>query len=99
MKRASQRDFDRPHSCPICATELRANARYPRYICPDCASKAADADGRRLLFYNEDFSGGLKASYADNDEPYERHECFIEGVKCWADEARFGGIVIQTVEE
>jgi len=58
-----------------------------------------DAEGKQLAFYNEDMWGGFKASYADGDEPYTSHECFINGVKCWADEARFGGIVIQTVEE
>ena len=81
--------------CPICSTEVPDNPRYPRYVCDRCAAKAASADGRPLEFFNEGMSGGFVARYADTHEPYPGHECFIDGVKCWADEARFGGIVIQ----
>ncbi|MGD8759525.1 MAG: hypothetical protein PVJ07_04685 [Anaerolineales bacterium] len=38
------------------------------------------------------------ARYADTGEAYASHDCFIDGVACYADEARFGGIVIQAVE-
>lgn len=40
-------------------------------------------------------SGGFEAIVADTKEEYPSHICYIEGVECWADEARFGGIVIQ----
>lgn len=40
-------------------------------------------------------SGGFIAGYADNGEEHGQHICYIDGIKCWADEARFGGIVIQ----
>ncbi len=84
--------------CPICSKTVRPNARYPRYVCADCTAKATSADGRPLGFSNVDFSGGFAAHYADTAEEYPSHECFIEGAKCHADEARFGGIVIQIVE-
>ena len=42
-------------------------------------------------------SGGYAAEYADTGDPYESHECFVDGIECYADEARFGGIVIETV--
>jgi hypothetical protein len=44
--------------------------------------------------------GGYVAYYWDsnNAEEYNSHECYIDGIKCWADEARFGGIVIEVVE-
>jgi hypothetical protein len=83
--------------CPICSAEVRPNPRYPRYVCQDCASKAMSADGRPLEFGNLDFSGGFAANYADNGAKYPTHECFIGTIKCCADEARFGGIVIQAV--
>ena len=40
-------------------------------------------------------SGGFRATVADTEADYPSHICYIEGKKCWADEARFGGIVIQ----
>jgi hypothetical protein len=60
---------------------------------------AASADGRPLQFFNADASGGFVAHYAGSGEEYTGHECFISGVKCHADEARFGGIVIEVIEK
>lgn len=89
---------ERKHQrCPICATSVEPNSRYPCYVCQKCAAKATSADGRLLSFHNEGFSGGYVAHYADTGGDYPSHECFIEGVKCHADEARFGGIVIEAV--
>ena len=33
-----------------------------------------------------------------NDTIGEDHECYINNIKCYADEARFGGIVVQLSE-
>ena len=81
--------------CPICNTELKPEARYPSYICQECSSRATDEKGRKLKFNNIDLSGGFTAVYEDSGEPYNSHVCYIDGVKCRADEARFGGIVIE----
>ena len=81
--------------CPICAKPVQSDARYPRCVCDECARKAVSPDGRPLSFSNEGLSGGFVAKYADTGEDYLSHDCFIDGVKCRADEARFGGIVIQ----
>lgn len=86
------------YRCPICGVELRAHLRYPRYVCRDCADKACSADGRPLAFFNASLGGGFLAQYADTGEKYPSHECYINGVKCWADEAYFGGIVIEVSE-
>ncbi len=83
--------------CPICSKPVEPSLRYPRYVCRECASKASSQDGRALKFHNESFSGGFVAKYADTGEQYLSHDCYINGVKCYADEARFGGIVIQVV--
>jgi len=40
-------------------------------------------------------SGGYGAKYADSGEEYLSQDCYIEGRPCCADEARFGGIVVQ----
>ena len=85
------------HSCPICNTSLESQSRYPRYVCHACASRVRSADdGRQLAFANEGIDGGYVATYADNGEPYDSHDCWIDGVACRADEARFGGMVIET---
>ena len=83
------------HACPICATSLEPQSRYPHYVCQACASRARSADGRPLTFENEGFSGGYVASYTDTGDSYDSHDCWIDGVACHADEARFGGIVIE----
>jgi len=86
------------HTCPICgATGLTPVERYPRYVCPACAARASSADGRRLCFGNLGFGGGFVATYADTGERYaDGGDCRIDGIPCFAAEARFGGIVIQT---
>lgn len=83
--------------CPICASAVEPNPRYPRYLCGECASQATSSDGRPLSFYNTSLSGGYRAEYADTREPYDSHACWVRGVPCRADEARFGGIVIEPV--
>src|SRR5260370_25825051 len=85
-----------PQRCPICSTEVESHPRYPRYVCRDCARRVRSADGRPLEFFNRDLSGGFAARYADTGAPYRSHECLIDGVECYADEARLCGIVIQT---
>ena len=42
-------------------------------------------------------SGGFEGIVTETKEKYESQICYIGGVKCWADEARFGGIVIETM--
>jgi len=40
-------------------------------------------------------TGGFIAEYEDTGESYPSHECYVDGIPCYADEGRFGGIVIQ----
>ena len=83
--------------CPICDAEVEVVLRYPNYVCRKCAGKASSADGRRLIFCNENLSGGFIAFYADTNESYDSHVCFIEDIRCRVDEAHFGGIVIEKI--
>jgi hypothetical protein len=85
------------HPCPICSTSVPHQARYPDAVCPDCFNKACDSQGRKLKFSNLSLSGGFETVFADTDIPHPSHVCFIDGVVCWADEARFGGIVVQPI--
>jgi hypothetical protein len=83
--------------CPICNVPVKPSIRYPRYLCNACAVKAKSKDGRPLKFFNESMSGGYAAEYVDTDVSYPSHECYVNEIECYADESRFGGIVIQAV--
>lgn len=83
--------------CPICHQAVPWSPRYPRYLCAECARKATSKDGRLLGFGNESFSGGYVAWYKDTDEPYPSHECYVDGIRCHADEHHMGGIVLQPI--
>jgi hypothetical protein len=86
------------HKCPICSVEFYNLERYPNQVCERCLSKASDAYGRRLVFSNENLSGGFQAFYRGTNERYEKHICYIDSVRCYANEHRFGGIVIEVVK-
>jgi len=86
------------HPCPICSSAVQYWERYPQAICHHCAERACDAQGRKLRFYNESMSGGFIAVVDETGEESEEHICYIDGIKCWATEHRFGGIVIQPYE-
>jgi hypothetical protein len=81
--------------CPICQVPVPPSPRYPRYVCYDCYIRAVDEEGRSLSFSNVSFSGGFRAIYGDTREERDSHICYIDGIRCWANEAHMGGIVIQ----
>jgi hypothetical protein len=81
--------------CPICKIPVQPSSRYPQALCGLCLREAADEAGRLLHFHNVDMTGGFRATYSDTGEARDGHVCYVRGVRCWADEARFGGIVIE----
>lgn len=89
--------MNQTHDCPICSSEVRHLERYPNQVCERCQSKTSDAYGRRLVFSNVDGSGGFIAFYRDNSAEYSHQICYIDGRKCFANEHRFGGIVVEVV--
>lgn len=98
------------HSCPLCAGHLLYfTPRYPKAICSKCSdSEIKDSDNNLVSFHNIDLTGGFISRHIinnhDNDNVVEKaeHICWINNstkdIKCYADEARFGGIVIQVLE-
>lgn len=82
------------YRCPICGKPGESSPRYPRHICVECGHRAVDENGRRLKFSNVSFSGGFEAKYVDNDEIRDSHVCYVDGIRCFADEAHMGGIVV-----
>ncbi len=83
--------------CPVCSKPVIPDPRYPRHVCRECVEKACSKDGRALTFFNLGIGGGFGAEYTETGKPYLSHDCYIDGVKCFADEARFGGIVIEAI--
>lgn len=89
--------------CSNCLREVDCDPRYPKYICHSCQSKEIkDLNGTIVYFSNIDMSGGLRVSYYDEnnqkireDSSQRQFECYIDGKPFIAQEARFGGIVIQ----
>ena len=99
------------YKCPICLETLtHFSPRYPKAICSKCAdSKIKDNDGNLVSFHNIDISGGFISKHTINNNynnsvivEKKEHECWVNNgkrdIKCYADEARFGGIVIQVME-
>jgi len=84
--------------CPICGAPSSVSTRHPRLLCPACVREATDADGRSLRFFNTNTGGGFEALHADDGSPHAGHTCFVRGVRCRADQHRFGGIVVQPDE-
>lgn len=81
----------------MCATELTYYARYSNYVCDSCIAKATDEYGLPLKFFNTGMYGGFETVYADTDEVRASHLCSINGRRCYADEARVGGIVVELI--
>ena len=83
-------------NCPICDKNMIDFERYPKMICHECVLLTTTENGETIKFYNIDHTGGFLSIV--NDVKGKDHECFINNLKCYADEARFGGIVIQLSE-
>jgi len=90
--------------CPICKNTLEYyTPRYPKAICGNCSNNESnifDSDGNNVCFANVDITGGFISIHNINGKQIQKsdHECWISGIKCYADEFRFGGIVIQVAE-
>jgi len=99
------------HKCPICGKVKEVWPRYPRLVCSDCTARVTDKAGRPLAFADVESVtvsqsdvgeksvkikvGDVHGSYADTGTPYRSTICYIDGIRCRAEEAHFGGIVIQ----
>jgi len=80
--------------CPICSATVEPSPRYPNYICSECWTKAVDDDGRPLGFGYSPEIGQYTVWYKDTKEPRENGICFIDGMRCRAQEDYWGGTVV-----
>lgn len=83
-------------NCPICEKNMMHFERYPKMICHECVLLATTENGESIQFYNIDHSGGFISVV--NGKSGEIHECLVNNKKCYANEARFGGIVVELSE-
>ncbi len=67
-------------------------------VCNDCAARTTDAKRQPVTFGNAGLSGGLVSSSPHAPVIDEQAMCFIDDVACIAEEARFGGVVVQVSE-
>jgi len=82
--------------CPICGKDVTEISRYPGYICRNCESRLVDISGEPIEFYNEELAGfGCIGLYKKTRVGYDSNVCYVDGIECYAEEAHFGGIVIQ----
>jgi hypothetical protein len=89
--------------CPICGVSVMQMSRYPDYICEECLGRAVDAEGLRVDFANQDLLGGLigykqdpaSGKFVENLDLTQNPEFFIDGIRCRAAEAHFGGVVVR----
>lgn len=83
-------------TCPVCNAIVKSSDRYPNYICMDCVDKAKTSEGFSVQYKNKDIGGGFVAIIDKNGmkEKSNNHICFIDSIKCYADETKFGGIVV-----
>jgi hypothetical protein len=90
---------DQTHDCPICRAPVTHFERYPLQVCDSCSERITDKDGRGISYMTLSWAGGLTATYADTGDRYLDEFCYIDGIKCRAEEDRFGrGIVIQPLD-
>lgn len=92
--------------CPICFKESAFQARYPKAVCSDCYAQEKRNDKlEKVSFSNIGFSGGLRVSIYDEsgkrlrtEDDHTLYEFSLGDHICTAEEARFGGVVIQLKE-
>lgn len=91
--------MNKTHDCPICQAQVLHSERYPKQVCNECSERTCDANGRNISFMSWSFAGGLLGTYSDTGARYTESFCYIDGIKCRAEEDRFGrGIIIEAVE-
>jgi hypothetical protein len=84
------------YPCPICKEPEKMLLRYPNMVCSNCLQSGIWSDKeqtQQIQFMNTGFSGGFTSII--NNNYVKQHTCYIKGHECYADEARFGGIIIQ----
>ncbi|RYU90699.1 hypothetical protein EWM62_08615 [Mucilaginibacter terrigena] len=90
------KEHKKQQHCVTCNRYVTYDERYPDYVCKKCVELAIDKGGKSVTFFNITDSGhGCQGKYVDDGKLCRGTTCFIKGVRCFAEEAYFGGIVIR----
>ena len=81
--------------CPICKNDMLLFNRYPNRICNKCSELTVTEEKKNIYFGNIDIYGGFMSIVDGNIG--DIHECYVNDIKCYAEEGRFGGIIISKV--
>ena len=90
--------------CPNCGSSVTYYPRYPKFICRACVALLVDEDGYGVSFGNVGIGGGVRGyrkvdgETVPFDPPGQLGRCYIGGRAFDAEEARFGGVVVQAVD-
>lgn len=96
------------HPCPVCGRPTGHDDRYRAAVCAACRQRTSDRDGRRVIGHNEGLAGGLIVFYAESPsgpqteiagDVLDTGRCWIDGIACTIEAARFGGVVVQRLTE
>ena len=88
-------------TCPVCkGTYPQHTARYCNVVCDDCLMRypCMTDNNKEIMFGNIDHTGGFLSVIDGKQTTPPIHYCYINGVKIYANEARFGGIVYSGCE-
>jgi hypothetical protein len=92
------KEHKKQQHCVCCNRYVTYNEQYPDYVCKKCIAIATDKSGKQVAFFNITNSGhGCQGQYAFDGKLYRGNICYIKGIKCFAEEAYNGGIVIRPV--
>ncbi|WP_435737359.1 ADP-ribosylglycohydrolase family protein [Cellulosimicrobium sp. PMB13] len=90
-------------SCPVCGTLVDQNPRYPRHVCAWCSAAVTDEAGRPVTLSNTTFTGGGYTAFSADgtlaSPDVLAGRVWIGGVEHRAQEAYFGGIVVQPLDD
>ena len=89
------------YDCPVCLKSHMILARYPSAVCNNCLKQypLVNSTGQKIQFGNLSISGGF---YCKNLVTglmyYDEHVCFVNNIKCIADETQSGEFIINAIE-
>jgi hypothetical protein len=76
-------------SCPVCNERTGYSERYPFHLCKNCLADGAIVDGNVVPIEQ------LKLDILSDPIIY----CVVKGVNCIAQEAHFGGLVVNAEKQ
>lgn len=85
-------------ACPICHAAVEPSDRYPALPVPSLQRPRHRCVGACARVSNTDTAAASRRTTQIPANRRDGHNCQVDGVPCRADEARFGGIVVQAKE-